>query len=72
MKKAATEAKALDDCRDIKRCRVSIDGSWQKRGHTSLNGVVTAVSGDKCLDIEVMMKHCNGCKMWNSKKGTPE
>ena len=38
----------------------------------SLNGVVTAVSGDKCLDVEVMTRHCNRCKMWNSKNGTPE
>ena len=72
MQKAAAEAKAINDCPGIKRSRVSIDGSWQKRGHSSLNDVVTAISGDKCVDVEVFTKHCNGCKMWNNKKGTPE
>jgi len=36
-----------------------------------MNRVVTAVSGDKCVDVDVLTKHCNGCKMWKSKKGTP-
>ena len=28
------------------------DGTWQKRGHTSLNGIVTAISRDtgNCFD----------------------
>lgn len=74
MSRAASEAAPVgndDDTPGIKQLRVSIDGSWQKRGHVSKNGVVTAVSGDKCVDVEVLTKHCNGCKMWNSKKGTP-
>jgi len=33
---------------------------------------VTAVCGDKCVDVEVLTKHCNGCKLWRSKKGTPQ
>lgn len=36
------------------KCRVSLDGSWQKRGHASLNGVVTAVCDGKCLDNHVL------------------
>jgi len=35
-----------------------------------MNRVVTAMSGDKCVDVDVLTKHCNGCKMWKSKKGT--
>lgn len=37
---------------------VAIDGTWQKRGHTSLNGVVTATSFDtgKVIDVSVMSK----------------
>ena len=30
-------------------CEVLVDGSWQKQGHSSLNGVVTAMSDGKCL-----------------------
>ena len=31
---------------------VSADGSWQKRGHSSLNGIVTIISTNngKCVD----------------------
>ena len=31
-------------------CQVSVDGSWQKRGHSSLNGVDTVISKEngKC------------------------
>ena len=64
MTRAASEAPSVgnqEDAQGIKQLRVSIDGSWQKRGHMSKNGVVTAVSGDKCVDVEILTKHCNGC-----------
>ncbi|GFW15009.1 uncharacterized protein TNCV_983011 [Trichonephila clavipes] len=34
---------------------------WQKRGHTSLNGVVTAVSVDtgKVIDAEILSRKCS-------------
>lgn len=37
-------------------CGVSVDGTWQKRGHSSLNGAVAVLSIDtgKVLDIELM------------------
>ena len=40
---------------DAGECGISIDGTWQKRGYSSHNGVVTAISLDtkKCLDVEV-------------------
>lgn len=43
---------------------VIMDGSWQKRGHTSLNGFVSACSFDtgKILDVECMSKFCHSCK----------
>lgn len=50
--------------------RVSLDGSWQRRGYASLNGVVTAMSNGKCVDTEVMSKQCKSCQFWNRKKGT--
>lgn len=31
---------------DIFKCGVSVDGTWQQRGHTFLNGCVTVISID--------------------------
>ena len=53
-------------------CEVSVDGSWQKRGHSSLNGVVTAMSDGKGLDVHVLSKHCKRCRIREQKKGRPE
>lgn len=55
-------------------CQVSIDGSWQKRGHASMNGVVTAIARDngKVIDYQAFSKFCRGCLIWDRKKGTPE
>ena len=72
MQNAANEAPCIDTVTDLPCTRVSIDGSWQKRGHASMHGVVTAISGDKCVDFEVKSKYCHGCRMWEHKKGTPE
>ncbi|GFW69269.1 hypothetical protein TNCV_486181 [Trichonephila clavipes] len=35
------------------KCGISIDGTWQRRGYSSLNGCVSAISVDtgKILDI---------------------
>jgi len=45
---------------------VSFDGSWQRRGFQSKNGVVTALSvnGNKCkvVDTVTLSNHCDGCK----------
>ncbi|GFV02246.1 uncharacterized protein TNCV_3455691 [Trichonephila clavipes] len=39
---------------------VAVDGSWQKRGFSSKNGLVTVTSVDtgKVIDVEVFSKHC--------------
>lgn len=46
--------------RDVAAC---FDGSWKKRGHTSLNGVVTVTSFDtaKVLDFKCLSKFCISC-----------
>ena len=51
---------------------VSCDGTWQKRGYSSLNGVVTVISVDngKCLNYRVLTKRCAECTAWSSRKGT--
>ena len=42
---------------------VSLGGTWQKRGFTSLNGAVAALSIDtgRVIDIDVMSRYCQGC-----------
>ena len=42
---------------------ISFDGSWQKRGYSSLNGVATAISvtTGKVLDCEVLSRYCKNC-----------
>ena len=42
---------------------VSCDGSWQRRGFSSLNGFVSAISMDsgKIVDIEPMSRYCRQC-----------
>ena len=42
---------------------VSVDGTWQRRGYVSLNGVVVAISIDvgKIVDAEVLTRYCRQC-----------
>ena len=46
------------------QCGVSCNDheTWQKRGHSSMNGYVTTLSMDtgKCLNIQVLRKVCHG------------
>ena len=44
---------------------VSVDGSWQRRGYSSLNGVITAISIDsgKIVDVESMSRYCRLCQI---------
>ena len=44
----------------------------QKRGYSSLNGIVTVISIDtgKAIYYEVMVKKCAQCTLWESRKGT--
>ncbi|GBM21742.1 hypothetical protein AVEN_101579-1 [Araneus ventricosus] len=45
-------------------CGVSVDGTWQRRGYSSLNGCTTIISIDtgKVLDAEIMSHYCRTCK----------
>ena len=42
---------------------VSIDGSCQRRGFSSLNGVITAISinSGNSLDCQILSRHCKAC-----------
>ncbi|GFY15173.1 uncharacterized protein TNCV_1569861 [Trichonephila clavipes] len=59
---------ASKEVQNLKRsttCGVSVDGSWQRRGHMSLNGCISVISIDtgKILDLEVMTQHCKMCEL---------
>lgn len=47
----------------------SFDGTWQRRGYASLNGIVTCIErvNDKCIDIEIKTKECKSCNFWEKK-----
>jgi len=65
MSDSAAEIKEQSDNRDGPvDIGVSVDGSWQKRGYSSLNGnvAVIALDGGKVLDVEPMSRHCRQCK----------
>ena len=60
MSVAATELRGSNETGDV---GVSVDGTWQRKGFTSMNGVVTAISVDsgKVLDVSILSKSCKGC-----------
>ena len=53
-----------EDVKGFSNCGVSCDVTWQKRGHSSLNGCVAVLSIDtgKYLDVEVLSKVCQTCQ----------
>ncbi|GFU86079.1 retrovirus-related Pol polyprotein from transposon TNT 1-94 [Trichonephila clavipes] len=57
------EVRKLKNTSDVAECGVSVDGTWQRQGHSSLNGCVAVLSIDtgKVLDLEVMSKWCRNC-----------
>lgn len=70
---AAQEAKEAMKSTNI---RVSVDGTWQRRGFSSKNGVVTVLSvmgkdkGSKVLDTEVLSTYCHTCTQRNCNENT--
>ncbi|GFV19828.1 uncharacterized protein TNCV_480541 [Trichonephila clavipes] len=81
MKDAVKEA--VQENQNIRDIPVAVDGTWQKRGYSSMNGVVTVTSVDtgKVIDTEILSKHCvckdkkkHGpvCKNFNGYSGRME
>ena len=62
---AAEEVKIIDGVQDDGYCHtsISVDGTWQRRGFSSLHGAVAAISmaNGKVLDATSMSRHCQGC-----------
>ena len=70
---ASKEIQVEEDGDKIKDVIASFDGTWQKRGYASLNGVVAAISHGKVVDSEVMSKVCLSCRYWHQpgRQNTP-
>ena len=57
---------AVNDLRkdaDVIDIGVSVDGTWQRRGFSSLNGVVATISIDsgQIVEAEPMSRYCRHC-----------
>ena len=69
---AAEEVKVMEGLLDDGYCHtsVSVDGMWQRRGFSSLNGAVAAISmvNGKVLDVAAMTRYCQGCVNINALK----
>ena len=64
-----------DDGQEIGEIAVTVDGTWQKRGHTSKIGVVFVLSvrSGEVLDYEVLSHFCQACLSHKSmNKDSPE
>ncbi|GBM86012.1 hypothetical protein AVEN_30513-1 [Araneus ventricosus] len=61
MQKAAKET--IVENNSDNNIAVAVDGTWQKRGYTSHNGVVTVTSMDtgKIIDVDALSRYC-ACK----------
>ena len=62
MNNAANDLHKKSD--EISNVGVSVDGTWQRRGDSSLNGTVAVISMDngKLLDIESITRQCKPCQ----------
>ncbi|GFS66973.1 uncharacterized protein TNCV_3718521 [Trichonephila clavipes] len=62
MNAAVHEAVIVND--NNSNIAVAVDGTWHKRGYSSLNGVVcaTSVENGKVIDFEALTKYCSSCK----------
>jgi len=75
IRKTGIQEKELSIEKDQKKgVTVSGDGSWRKRGFSSLYGIVSLIGWHtgKVLDVTVKSKFCKICESWASKEGTTE
>ncbi|GFW82348.1 uncharacterized protein TNCV_3818291 [Trichonephila clavipes] len=65
VQKAASELLVLHPSKNkiVEWC-VSVDGTWQRRGYTSMNGCIAALSINtgKEVDIETLSSYCPTCR----------
>ena len=67
MVNAAEEVKILSSC---DRVAVTCDGTWTRRGYSSLYGVLACISWrtGRVLDVHVSSKYCQECVLWSDRK----
>ena len=65
----AAAAELLEKFPD-RQVAVTFDGTWQRRGHSSLNGAFTCISWDtgRVVDLHVSSKHCHACSNWSARR----
>ena len=75
MSAAAREVRELNNCEDgaLADIAITIDGTWMKRGHSSLYGAVFALPWQtgKVLDYAVQSKFCYECNYWENQDERP-
>lgn len=73
-KKAVQEEKTKTAEAGSECISVSGDGTWSKRGFSSLFGVVSLIgkNTNKVLDVIVKSSFCSSCKYWEHKVDTDE
>jgi hypothetical protein len=61
MKTASSEEKEITGSSDV---RISGDGTWKTRGHTSKVGVCSVIGSEsgKVIDVEVLSSFCKACE----------
>ncbi|XP_059166973.1 uncharacterized protein LOC131949201 [Physella acuta] len=74
MKQAAEELQAVEATSEV---TVSCDGTWQRRGFSSKNGISTCLSVSnkvpaKVLDVDILTNHCDTCCKMAKKLGDDE
>lgn len=71
MFRAREEIRELYDASpdEIINILISCDGTWQKRGFSSLFGAVFIIAYEtgKVIDYAVLSKYCSGCKKWENR-----
>lgn len=75
LSRAANEEKRiLAENKEENGITVSGDGSWRKRGFTSLYGIVSLIGWHtgKIVDFIVKSKYCKACEYWSKKQNTEE
>lgn len=75
MKKAADEEiRKSREKGKFEGITVSGDGSWRKRGFSSLFGITSLIGchTGKILDVQVKSKYCKQCEYWKNKSETCE
>ena len=71
---ASNEIEGIRDENRICNITVSCDGTSQKKGHNSLNGIVAVISFDtgKCIDYRIRTKNCGTCQSWEGRENSDE